>query len=65
MPKYTVVKPFRGPDGRDLQAGDPVELTERQAKYLLLGGKIQAPGKPAAPKPSAAAPAAADKPKEK
>ncbi len=49
MPKFTVVKPFRAESGRDLRQGDCVELTERQAKYLLLGGKIEAPARKTKP----------------
>lgn len=42
MPTYTVVKPMRGTDGRTVGAGQKIELTARQAKYLLLSGKIMA-----------------------
>jgi|GEM_PF-3409091 len=59
MPKYEVVKPFRGPDGNDLAAGDPVELTARQAKYLKLAGKVK---EPASAKARAGKPAAEKKP---
>ena len=52
MPTYTVNKPFRGDDGRDLAAGDTVELTERQAKYLLLAGKIAVPPAESAARPA-------------
>ncbi len=44
MPKYDVIKPFRNTDGRDLKSGDTVDLTERQAKYLKLSGKLREPG---------------------
>ena len=42
MPIYNVVKPIRGADGKKVAAGGTIELTERQAKYLLLSGKITA-----------------------
>lgn len=40
MPKYTVIKPFILPYGNTAARGELVELTTRQAKYLLLSGKI-------------------------
>lgn len=54
MKTYTVVKPMRGSDGKTLAAGQSIELTDRQAKWLLLSGKIAKPQ-----------PAKADKKKEK
>lgn len=51
MPKYTVVQPIRTEDGLDRKAGDVVELSERQAKYLRLGGKIEPTTKQPAQKP--------------
>lgn len=40
MPKYIVQKPCR-PDGRSpRQPGDEVSLNEKQAKYLLLDGRV-------------------------
>ncbi len=53
MPRFEVVKPFRGPDGRDLKTGDPVELTARQAKYLKLSDKVREPGAKSSKKPLA------------
>lgn len=44
MPTFDVITPFRGPDGRDLRADDSAELTPRQARYLLLSGKIRPAG---------------------
>lgn len=49
MPRYTVVKPFILPDGTTAAEGRGVELSARQAKYLLLSGKI-APETGATPK---------------
>ena len=43
MRSYIVIKPFRAEDGRDLESGDRIKLTARQAKYLLLGGKLKRP----------------------
>ena len=40
MKTYTVVKPMRGSDGKTLAAGQSIDLTDRQAKWLLLSGKI-------------------------
>jgi len=42
MSTYTVIKPLRGADGKPLAVGQTVELTARQAKWLLLSGKIAA-----------------------
>ena len=41
MPTYTVLKPFALPDATTAMAGSSVELTARQAKYLLLSGKVE------------------------
>lgn len=40
MPRYLVNKAFPQPSGAIARQGETVELTERQAKYLLLAGKI-------------------------
>jgi len=40
MPRYTVIKPFILPGGAVAAPGRGVELSARQAKYLLLSGKI-------------------------
>ena len=54
METYTVVQPIRAESGRTIAAGDTVDLTARQAKWLLLGGKI-ARRAPAGTKPKTAA----------
>ncbi len=54
MSKYTVIKPIQA-EGRVAQAGDLVELSERQAKYLLLAGKVRVPGAKATSKATKAA----------
>ena len=38
---YEVLKPFIKPDGSKAVAGETVPLTPRQAKYLVLAGKIR------------------------
>lgn len=40
MPDFTVKKPFILPAGATAGIGATVTLTDRQAKYLLLAGKI-------------------------
>ena len=40
MPKYKVLKPFALPDGTTAKAESTVMMTERQARYLLLSGKL-------------------------
>jgi len=41
METYIVEKPFLAADGTMATKGDSVLLTGRQAKYLLLSGKIK------------------------
>lgn len=40
--QYTVIKPFILLNGGVAASGGKVELTAKQAKYLLLSGKIKA-----------------------
>ncbi|MBU0680102.1 MAG: hypothetical protein KKD73_01650 [Proteobacteria bacterium] len=40
MPDFTVKKPFILPTGATAATGTTVTITDRQAKYLLLAGKI-------------------------
>jgi hypothetical protein len=40
MPRYTALKSFIHPTGAQVAAGMACELSERQAKYLLLAGKV-------------------------
>lgn len=40
MPAYTVTRDFHQ-NGRILRAGDKVDMTERQARYLLLNGFLK------------------------
>lgn len=40
MPKYAVLKPI-ALTGQSGHVGATVELSERQAKYLLLSGKVR------------------------
>ena len=40
MQKYKVLKPFALPDGTTAKTGSTVTMTERQARYLLLSGKL-------------------------
>ncbi len=60
MPEYIATKRFALPSGLPAAEGQKVELTERQAKYLRLAGKIRpldikvkASSKPRAEKPAA------------
>lgn len=46
--KYRVVKPFMMPDGTKAGQGATVELTKKQAKYLLIARKILDATAPAA-----------------
>lgn len=62
MPKYTVVKPFALPDGITAVAGRTVDLAPRQAKYLLLSGKLR-PAKQGEPDTNRVKKPAADKEK--
>ncbi|MCD6527002.1 MAG: hypothetical protein J7K75_08455 [Desulfuromonas sp.] len=41
MEAYIVEKPFLAADGTMATNGDNIQLTSRQAKYLLLSGKIK------------------------
>jgi len=56
MPKYTVLKPI-ALTGQPGHSGATVELSERQARYLLLSGKIR----PVTEKTKPATPAAKKK----
>lgn len=56
MPVYKVLRAIRTEDGRVHKTGDTVELTERQAKYPVLGGVIA----PAAAAPKKRKPKPAD-----
>ena len=40
MGDYVALRPFRSADGRDFETGAAVTMTPRQAKYLLLTGKL-------------------------
>lgn len=42
MLTYTVLKPLRTAEGRTLAVGDTVRMTKRQAKYLIMAGKLKA-----------------------
>lgn len=43
--RYSVLKqlPEKRPDGEPYQAGDTIELTRNEAKYLLLSGHLALP----------------------
>lgn len=53
MPKYTTVKPIIV-DGQSVKAGESITLSERQAKYLLLAGKVRLVGEKSTQAPKAA-----------
>lgn len=60
---YTAQKAFAMPTGEPVRAGETVQLSPRQAKYLLLAGKIgPAARTTAAVKPAPAPTATPDKP---
>jgi flagellar basal body L-ring protein FlgH len=58
MPEYIATKRFVLPSGQLAAEGQKVELTERQAKYLRLAGKIR----PVEAKAKASSKARAEKP---